>query len=338
MPGSRGVAARRPGRVALPTTQALLIVAACAVSCCPGFPENEERAFIEGVAAKKRPADLRCWFFNTRTGESALLLLPSGRSVLIDCGTPSGGAKVARFLDMLNVDKLNTAVLSHPDFDHYGGFARLLERHVPDEFYHSGLESWTSSYQHFRRKLADAGCEVRAIRRGDTIDLGDGVACSVLWPPRDVGQDRASAHHANANSLVLKVRYGKVSLLFPGDLKSDSEAVLARDAPGEIKVDVLKVAHHGSASSSSREFLEAVRPRVSVVCGEAGNVEWGACGNASPRTLARIEEVGSATVRTCITGSLLVETDGREITTLETARGEVTMAVRAASPMTSPSE
>lgn len=306
-------------------------VAIC--GCCPLPPANTP-AFLDGLAARREQGSkgrLSCYFFSSGAGDSTLLVLPSGKAVLIDCSTGGGGARVARYLKMLKVDKLSAAILSHPDFDHYDGFTTLLGEFPPDVFYHSGLESWTSQYRKFRAKIAETGCEVRTVRRGQSIPLGDGVVCSVLWPRADVKPNTKSPHFSNTNSLVLKIKYGNVSLLFTGDIKSDTEAVLVREDSRKLRADVLKIAHHGSASSSGQAFLEAVKPRVAVILGSCMNIERGAFGRAAPRTLSRLDEVGATTVLTCNVGTIFIETDGDEITSVMTALGDVRTASAGAS-------
>jgi competence protein ComEC len=285
-------------------------------------------AFLDALAARQsegRPSNRRlsCYFFDASAGDSTLLVLPSGKAVLLDCSTGSGGERVARYLKLLKVDKLGAAILSHPDFDHYEGFTTLLEEFPPDVFYHSGLESWTSQYRKFRAKLAQAGCGVRAVRRGQSILLGDGVVCSVLWPRADVAPNTKSLHFSNTNSLVLKIRYGKVSFLFTGDIKSDTEAAMLGEDTEELRADVLKVAHHGSASSSGQAFLEAVKPRVGVILGSCLNIERGAFRRAAPQTLARLAGVGATTLQACNVGTIFIETDGDEITSVMTPGGDV---------------
>jgi beta-lactamase superfamily II metal-dependent hydrolase len=307
-------------------------VSLCATSCRDRIPLAEEHAFLERHLPAARRGHLRCYFFNTGTGDASLLVLPSGRTAVIDAGTRGGGDRAAGYLGILGADGLDVAILSHPDYDHYAGLGRLVRRFPPAEFYHSGLPSWTPWYRSFTQEIERSGCAVHTVRRGDAIPLGGDVTCRVLWPPRHVEPDSTSPHFANTNSLVLAIRFGDVSFLFCGDAKEDTEATLVRESRRDLKADVLKIAHHGSGSSSSREFLDAVCPDVAIVMGEHGNRERGAFGAASPETIARLEETASRIVRVCRTGSVLVETDGRRITTIATTREDTPQAEAIGSP------
>jgi competence protein ComEC len=222
----------------------------------------------------------------------------------------------------MGIDKVDAVILSHPDIDHYGGLSAVLEEFEIKEFYRTGLCSWTPPFRAFMRRLIREQCVVRWVRQGGTIDLDPKVTCDVLWPPvnADIRNDYSS-HYANTMSMVLSITYGKVTVLMTGDIKRDSEMKLVKKYGSRLGAQVLKVAHHGSGSSSRRTFVRTVSPRIAVIMGERFNLESEAWRRASSDTLERLKYKGCRVLRTQRKGSVLIETDGESLVRVLTARG-----------------
>ncbi len=297
---------------------ALLLAGVTTLASC-GAPLHEFD-LMRRTRAAAGESTLKVWFFDTGRGDSILIRTPAGRYVLIDGAERANGRWIERFLGELGVAKLDAVVLTHPDIDHYGGLTRIVGTVPVGVLYQSGLQSWTPPWGAFRSAVARSSCETRTVRRGDAIDLGEGVACEVLWPPRDRSNRVASMHHSNTNSVVLRIVFGDVAFLFTGDLQDDSEKTLVALGAGALRARVLKVAHHGGRSSSSEAFLRAVGPRIAVITGELGVIEPGVWGRCSPGTLRRLEASGARVIRTRHFGTVCIETDGKAITRIVTSK------------------
>ncbi len=230
-------------------------------------------------------------------GESLHLSYPDSRSALVDTGglgIPGaewtdfvGERLVSRYLRSLRIPELQFILLSHPHLDHIQGFSFVGKTFPVGCLYHS--EPHDSYAEASRLELSV----------GDHFTIG-GVHHLILHlsdPAPTPGWD------VNNGSLVAVLRYGHFSLLLTGDIEARAEQVLA---PGLDRVTVLKVAHHGSRTSSSKVFLETTRPRIALVSAGRRN----RFGHPFPETRQRLDEEGSRVLLTSELGSVRVETDG----------------------------
>lgn len=244
------------------------------------------------------PAGLRVSFLDVGQGDAALLQVPGG-AVLVDEGPPE--AKVAERLRALGVRRLSALVLTHPQRDHIGGAASVVRR-VPVGTILDPRQPNESPYE--TEAMAEAGARhvgVVAARAGESFRLG-GLRLLVLWPdgPGSAGED------PNQHAIVLLASYGDVDVLFTADAESDVTSRLALPP-----VEILKVAHHGSADPGLVDLLERLRPRVAVISVGARNDY----GHPTPSTLAALAgSPGLRTYRTDRDGTVVVESDGRTLT------------------------
>jgi competence protein ComEC len=231
------------------------------------------------------PADgrLHVCFIDVGQGDAALLVMPDGATVLVDGGgrirfgrKPQGEtddadevfvrdtrgvgeAAVAEFLWQRGLDSLDYIVASHADADHIEGLnevaqnfavrAALAGRAPPDD----------PDFAAFARTLRERNVPLKVIGRGDTLRFGD-VTVETLWP---LPASDPNAPSSNNDSIVWRVRYGQRAFLFTGDIEAAAEATLAQQ-PETLRADVVKAPHHGSKTSSTQEFINAVRPAFVV--------------------------------------------------------------------------
>jgi competence protein ComEC len=261
-----------------------------------------------------RPTEgmLRVTFLDVGQGDAALVELPDGPRLLVD-GGPGGARRfdvgervLAPFLWNRPIGRLDAVALSHWDIDHSGGLAAVLRRFPVGEFWESGRAP--SGAVDTVAALARSGAPRRVLSAGQRLWLGRAMI-TVLGP---AGPTVA----ANDQSLVLRLDWRGVSLLLPGDLGAPGEAALLARA-GPLRALVLKVAHHGSRSSSGTPFLHAAQPLVAVVSVGARNPFR----HPSPDTLARLEAAGTRVYRTDRDGAVLLETDGHVLRVTAWGRG-----------------
>jgi len=236
-------------------------------------------------------------FLDVGQGDAELSILPSGAALLTDTGPDS---RVIRELDPLLPEKELAAVfISHPQKDHFGGLAAVLQNYrVGIVFWNGGFVAeeaelpWTGLAEEISRR----GIPLLALGAGDRIRIGDG-RISVFAPSRTL---RASAE-PNDSSLVFKMEFAGMSALMTGDIGFGAESYLVGRDEQDLRADILKVPHHGSKNSTGAAFLASVRPRLAVI--EVGENRYG---HPAPAALERLEAAGAAFLRTDLAGTVSI--------------------------------
>lgn len=240
-------------------------------------------------------------FLDIGQGDSALVRC-GGETMLIDGGKVKNNQKLIARLKELGITHLDAVICSHPDEDHCGGLAAVLSTTTTDSFYCS-VDSWhTKVFSDIVKYAEEQNLSITVPTAGDTFALGE-ASVEFLGPVEDYGDD------PNEGSLVARVRYGQTSFLFTGDMGFEAEDdMLAANV--DVSATVLKVAHHGSAGSSSVEFLEAVNPEYAVISVGADNDY----GHPTEAALNRLSKCGIAVYRTDLLGEIVAVSDGTTVT------------------------
>lgn len=254
---------------------------------------------------------LRVLALDVGQGDATLVEVEGRRAVLVDAGGLGGVARfdigervVAPALWARGIRSLEALVVTHGDADHAGGAAAVLELFRTREVWEGVPVPAHEPLATLARVAEVRRVPWRTVQAGDRLRLGD-LTIDVLHPPL---ADWERHRIRNNDSVVLELRYGQVSILLPGDIDAEAEHQLAgRLQPSPLRV--LKAAHHGSRSSSSAAFVEALGPAVAVIsCGQRNLY-----GHPSREVVARLERAGAHVFRTDQDGAVLVETDGREL-------------------------
>ena len=257
-------------------------------------------------AARAAPPSLRVDFIDVGQGDAALVTSPAGKTVLIDGGPAHHAAALTAFLAAHVHGPLDLILLSHRHEDHLGGLPAVVRHTGARLFLDAPVAHAGPDYAALMHELDARGIPARLATRGRRIDLGGGAVITLLGPPEP--PISGSRSDVNANSVVARLTFGSVAMLFAGDAEAPTEAWLLGSGE-DLRADVLKVAHHGSRYASGARFLRAVRPRVAVISAGAGN-EYG---HPAPLTLARLGRLGVSVYRTDLDGDVTVETDGAAI-------------------------
>lgn len=267
-------------------------------------------------------------FFDVGQGDSELIVSPTGKTVLIDGGPPDHTRELVARVKALVHGPLDLVILTHPHLDHLGGLAAVIEavgarRYMDDGFVHPG-----KGYSHLLQVVAQK-VGTRVTPEADpahpedliAVGLGGGATFTVLWPRRP--QEPFLTHtrsDPNSNSIVGKLTFGKTAFLLAGDAEPETEAYLLRK-PIDFHATVLKVGHHGGRHSSTRAWLDAIRPRAAVISCGVGN-DYGHPGREA---LERLRAVNAQVYRTDQMGEVVAVSDGESVV-MRAERGDVSPA------------
>jgi len=244
---------------------------------------------------------LKVVIFDIGQGDSIFIQSPTGKQVLIDGGPD---ATVLRRLaaEMGYFDRtLDMVVATHEDRDHVGGLPDVFSHYRVGTFLRTENQGASAEAHIIDDVTKIGGSQIVYARRGMTFDLGASTTLTVLFPDRD-----PTNLEPNTSSIVAKLTYGTKSFLFTGDSPQVIEKYLiSLDAAG-LRSDVLKLGHHGSRTSSSREYLEAVHPEYGVVSSGRNN----RYGHPHKEVVDLLRELGINMPNTAVEGNIVFETDG----------------------------
>jgi beta-lactamase superfamily II metal-dependent hydrolase len=269
-----------------------------------GVPEVSrpvEPSVANSTAALSFPRPLHVYFLNVGQGDAIYIELPNGDNALIDAGpSQAKDSYLSSFLAAHEVKKIDNMVLTHPHSDHYTGFRYVLSKYPVTNFYDTQVNNTATTVDEtIRAKALSLGVNIVYPEAGDNLAWDPGeVQVKVLHScPGPVAS--GGGQMINNCSIVLKLAYQNVSMLFTGDMQQDVEAALVEEYGPELKADVLKVGHHGSQYSSSEVFLAAVHPGDAYISVGANNTY----GHPTPSCLARLQASGAVIHRTDMDGT-----------------------------------
>lgn len=284
----------------------LVVTLASAIAIATGLPPPG------WLAAPGGPSPLRLTVFDVGQGDAMLLQFPDRSSMLVDAGgIPFGGGSfdigarvLAPALWARGVRSLDTMLVTHGDPDHIGGAPAIVGDFRPSDLWEGIPVPRNLRLRELAERARHHDVRVEPRHAGEAFRIG-GARVRVLHPPPP---DWERPRVRNDDSLVVEVLYGDVALLLTGDISSDIEReILAHLTPARIRV--LKVAHHGSRTSTSRELLEHWRPHIAVISCGRGNT----FGHPAPEVLQRLRGVDATIYRTDLHGQVTLETDGVDL-------------------------
>jgi competence protein ComEC len=278
---------------------AALLFAAAAVLFSTAVIRSGDLPGDSGSGTREPALTVR--FIDVGQGDCTLITC-GGESMLIDGGPEDIGMKLWSYLKDCGAETLKYAVATHPDADHIGSLDVIAYRCEVGTFLMPGVESDTAAYDSLMNVIEEENIPVENPSPGTVYTLGSATV-TVVGPVKDY-----DAEDTNDWSLCLMVECGDTRFLFTGDAESLAEHDMISSGE-DLSADVLKVGHHGSGSSTSEEFLEAVNPRYAVIsCGKDNPY-----GHPHDSVLARLEERGITLFRTDLQGTITAYSDGTSI-------------------------
>lgn len=273
---------------------------------CSSEQSGEEQAYPI-VPQMPIEGQLSVYFMDVGQGDAALLISPSGKTMLIDAGESIYANRVKRFLKELSVSRIDVLVGTHAHSDHIGAMPELIGAFEIGSYVTTFLDAENDFSEAVSEALGKKGVAVQRLRSGSTLDWDESCGVTVLSP---VLGSEYSAFDANDSCLMLRVEYGETAFIFTADATVHAEQLsMFHNEKSLFKADVLKVAHHGSTTSSSLGFLETVDADFAVISVGASNPY----GHPDPDILNRLLGVGSAVYRTDQCGTVAVFSSGKEI-------------------------
>ncbi|MCL2158660.1 MAG: MBL fold metallo-hydrolase [Oscillospiraceae bacterium] len=253
-------------------------------------------------------------YIDVGQGDSILIQNPQNEYILIDTGERSQYEKLSAYLEHYKVKEFKYVIFTHPHSDHIGSADRIVKDYDIETLIMSSGVNSTKTFERLLTEIEKKDMEVVQAEPGQRFDFG-GAELLILAPVA-TGYD-----NLNNYSVALKLTYQNTDFLFVGDMEKESENEVMEycEANGiDLSAQVLKVAHHGSSTSSQKSFLERVNPRYAVIfCGEGNSYN-----HPNSKVVERIEATGATVLRTDLEGDIVIASDGENLF-IQKGRGEL---------------
>lgn len=242
---------------------------------------------------------LHVYFLDVGQADSTFIITPDGESILIDAGNAEDGERIVKLLKSAGIKRLDYLIATHPHADHIGGMEDVVKSFDIGDLYMTNAQTNSRTFENLLLAIKEKNEPILRASSGTLLFEKDGISASFVAPNADSYED------LNNYSAVLKLTYGQTSFLFTGDAEKTSEDQIRSN----IKCDVLKVGHHGSSSSTTKNFLKKTEPKYAVIsCGEDNSY-----GHPHTETLQRLNSRSIKTYRTDLNGTIEAISDGVNI-------------------------
>ncbi len=284
------------------TALALAAALALGFAACDGSAVIQPPQNNSGIETTQPSAEENFQMHFIDVGQALSVLVEcDGQFMLYDGGNVDDGSLVVSYLQNQGVEELQYVFCSHAHEDHVGGLAAALAYFPANHVYSPVTEASTKCFQNFIKYTQQQGLQVEVPAVGTVWQLGSATV-QLLGPIKQYND-------TNDTSLVLRIDYGSTSFLLTGDMESDAERDLV-ESGANLKADVLQVGHHGSSTSSSYIFMNAVLPEMGIISCGANNKY----GHPHEETLSILRDAGVDTYRTDLLGTITIGSDGSNYT------------------------
>jgi len=263
-----------------------------------GFPiDSEEKQ------TKFQSEILEVHYLDVGQGDSILIKLPNSQTMLIDAGGNSAADSVLNYLKNQGIKRLDHVIGTHPHEDHIGGLDVVINSLDIGNVYLPKVTHTSKSFEDLLLAIKKKDLKATEAKAGVELKIGEGVTAVFLAPTK------SGYESLNDYSAVIKLTYGQTGFLFTGDAEEKSEGEMLQQSRTQLEADVLKVGHHGSVSSTSEPFLDAVSPEFAIISVGKGNDY----GHPHQEIIKRLEEKGVQYFRTDFRGTIIAVSNGKEI-------------------------
>ena len=244
---------------------------------------------------------LLLYVIDTGNSDCIVIRSPEGNSMIVDAADNDDSIHISAVLRSFGIENLDYAVATHPDADHIGSMDEVITEFKPKHFLMPNYIKNTATYTQMIDALYENEIDTTVVEEHNSFDLGS-VYVEVLQPLHTYDDP-------NDSSIVLLVKFGKTEVLLTGDIEDEAIDDLLETYPHLIDVDILKVAHHGSSTSTSAEFLNATTPDIAIItCGKDNDY-----GHPHKETIELLEEDHIEILRTDLNGDIAITSDGTNI-------------------------
>lgn len=284
----------------------LSFAVAFATACTPEPADSPAEAAVQPQATAAPNGELTLWHFDVGQADATLIQGPEA-SVLIDAGDWQRN-DVVDHLTTAGVEEIDLIILTHPHADHIGQVPQVLDAFEVTEVWMTGWEHDTRTFERTLDAVLESDVGYHEPRAGETIEFGDLVieVINPVEPLEDV--------HDN---LAVRVVFGEFAAIYTGDAETHHEAEMI-ERGHDLNAQVLQLGHHGSRTSSSREFLEAIGPEVASYSAEVDS----RYGHPHAEVVERVANLGITLLGTAVHGTIVVRTDGDTFTVETEGDGE----------------
>ena len=263
------------------------------------------------------PRDLKINFVDVGQGDSTFIITPKNKTILIDGGGSNTGSfdvgenTLLPYILDKGYNKIDLMIISHFDSDHVGGLLTILEEIKVEKVLIAKQEEQSENYKRFFNIVKEKNIPVIVGKRGDKINIEKDLYLDILFPESEQIEENV----INNNSLVFNIYYNNFSMLFTGDIEEIAEKrIIEITNKSRLKADIIKIPHHGSKTSSTRELLEIVLPKIALIGVGKDNL----FGHPSSETIDKLDELEIKTYRTDINGEIMINVNKSGIRRIRT--------------------
>lgn len=237
-------------------------------------------------------------FIDVGQGDSILIQTPGNKTILVDGGPQEAGKKVTSYLKDLEIDTIDLVIATHPDFDHIGGLIPIMKNFKVKQIIDNGKLHLTKTYAQYMNEIRKQDIPKKVAKEGQKIKLDSKLKIEVL-------NAYESQKNNNQSAIVLKISYKDIDFLLMSDVEMEQEKKLLKKS--NIQSEIIKVAHHGSDTSTSLPFLKHVSPKVAILTYSPDNDY----GHPVERVIENLDRMDVNIYSTAIFGDVIITTNGK---------------------------
>lgn len=246
------------------------------------------------------PKDLKIYFIDVGQGDSCLIITPNNKKILIDGGEGDTDVLLSYLLDR-RIKAIDYIMISHFDSDHCNGLIEVIQKLKIKNILISNQAYFCDEYKNIAKIINSKKIKVTFVKQGDKLNIDKNIKLDIFYPP-----EKLEYEDLNNNSIVAKLSYNKFTILFTGDIEKSEENILNKYNQKDLESTIIKIAHHGSKTSSSKEFIKAVKPKIALI-GVGKNNKFG---HPNVEVLERLRNVKCKIYRTDEMGEIEIKVNG----------------------------